>query len=82
MRTWLGKPDDETKERAGEGGGDARPDPKPLHNLDLSTLKVLPKEREAGWGVKQPSGQSVQSEPAEQQAAGGETGLSKALQQR
>jgi hypothetical protein len=25
------------------------------HNLDLSTLKVLPKQREPGWSIKQPA---------------------------
>ena len=38
----------------GEGGGDARPNPKPLDNLELSTLKVLPRQREAGWSIKKP----------------------------
>jgi len=30
------------------------------HNLDLSSLKPLPKEREPGWSVKKPESQSLQ----------------------
>ena len=41
-----------TKENLGKGGGDARPNPKPSDNLDLRSLKPLPKEREVGSGVK------------------------------
>jgi hypothetical protein len=42
------------KEQLGEGRGDAQPNPKPSHNLDLRSLRPLPKERGVGSGVKNP----------------------------
>jgi hypothetical protein len=41
-----------TKENLGNGSGDAQPNPKPYQNLDLRSLRPLPKERKAGSGVK------------------------------
>ncbi len=59
------------KERVGEGGGDALSNPKQSHNLDLSTLKPLPKERGVGSGVKNPESQGIQgtAKPGEQEEA-------------
>jgi hypothetical protein len=51
------------KERVGEGGGDARPNPKPSHNLDLSSLKPLPEKRKVGSGVKKLEIQSKLGSP-------------------
>jgi hypothetical protein len=51
------------KEHVGEGGGDARPNPKPSHNLELSSLKPLPKEKEVGWSVKKLESQSILGSP-------------------
>jgi hypothetical protein len=43
----------------GQDGGDARPNPKPSHNLDLSTIRVSSDQRRFGSGFKNPESQSV-----------------------